>query len=383
MNTAPLSDSLDLSALDGANPLGFLAALGTLLILLQAGHTAARLGWRQKTHWIPVIHGLRTRDPQQIAEDIAGTLREKKEIAENAEAERESAERDFNAAKKILKEKLAEIKKRKLRGTERISVFEKEVKPLESTLKEKRNRWLTALKEAVPSEELAIGKHIDCTADEYREHAATFLNSSTYLTRTSVDFLATFGSDAAKEKSGRIVGTPFCFITGSGHQYFLDTVRQLIEQASAERIHQTLFRSWEYRDEKLSMRWDPIEDRRYALMDRDPTASDNKSRTVWIANLLAYRGLLLFPSAITAHGLRTTAWALFECGAVFTWPIWERPLDLEVIRSLLQMKELQEKELELKELRARGIVATFRSQRIQVGNPPLHKINFTPARSLL
>jgi hypothetical protein len=27
------------------------------------------------------------------------------------------------------------------------------------------------------------------------------------------------------------------------------------------------------------MRWDPTEDRRYALLDRDPTAGDNKSRT--------------------------------------------------------------------------------------------------------
>jgi hypothetical protein len=195
--------------------------------------------------------------------------------------------------------------------------------------------------------------------------------------------LAAFGSDAITEaKSGCVVGTPFCFITGSGHQYFLDTVRQLVEHVEAERVYQALFLTWEYRDEKFSMRWDPIEDRRYALMDRDPTAADNKSRTVWMANLLAYRGLLLFPTAASVRGLRTTAWAQGKSSNAFTWPIWEQALDPEVIRSVLQLKELHEGDVDHSQLRARGIVAAFRSRRIQVGNPPLHKINFTPAGSV-
>jgi hypothetical protein len=156
----------------------------------------------------------------------------------------------------------------------------------------------------------------------------------------------------------------------------------LIEQASTERVYEALFVPWEYRDEKLSMRWDPIEDRRYALMDRDPTASDNKSRTVWMANLLAYRGLGLFLSAATLGGLGTTGWTKIESNQVFTWPIWEEPLSPEVIQSLMQLQELYKAELDRSRLRARGIVAVFRSQRIQVGNPPLHKINFTSSRSL-
>jgi hypothetical protein len=112
-------------------------------------------------------------------------------------------------------------------------------------------------------------------------------------------------------------------------------------------------------------------------MDRDPTASDNKTRTVWMANLLAYRGLALFFSAATLRGLETTGWIEGKSSPVFTWPIWEEPLSPEVIKSLLQLQELYRPRL-----RARGIVAIFRSQRIQVRNPPLHKINFTPASSL-
>ena len=71
------------------------------------------------------------------------------------------------------------------------------------------------------------------------------------------------------------------------------------------------------------MRWDPAEDRRYALLDRDPTATGNKPRTVWIANLLAYHALAWFPSAPTARGLLTTGWD--RSGEAFTWPLWQVP----------------------------------------------------------
>jgi hypothetical protein len=71
-----------------------------------------------------------------------------------------------------------------------------------------------------------------------------------------------------------------------------------------------------------------------------------------------------------------------EAGPVFTWPIWQEPLSPEVIRSVLQLDELQQEKLNHVQLRERGVVAVFRSRRIQVGNPPLHKINFTPAQGL-
>jgi hypothetical protein len=324
-----------------------------------------------------MLHCLSTCDPHEVANAVSEALRGTK-----VERGFESDQRAFDAAKKAVKDKIAEIKKRKLKGGTRKAAYAEEVAPLEQMLNEKRGAWLTALKQSVPSEELALGRQIDCTPDEYREHALTLIQTSSQEDRQSADFLAAFGSDAVVERNGRIVSTPFCFIKGSGHQYFLETVRQLIEQVTTERVYQALFHPWEYRDEKLSMRWDPAEDRRYALMDRDPTASDNKTRTVWMANLLAYRGLGLFFSAATLRGLNTTGWTKAESNQVFTWPIWEEPLSAEVIRSLLQLQELYGAELDRSLLRARGIVAIFSSVRIQVGNPPLYKINFTPARGL-
>ena len=307
MNPLPSLSCLELPALDGANPLGLLAALGTLVTLQKSGHSHVRLGWQRGVHWRPVLHGLSTFDPHETADAVSAALHGTN-IAEQDEKGRESAQRSFDAAKKAVKDKEAEIKKRKLKGAARKLAYAEEVQPLVQVSNQKRSAWLAALKQSVPSEELALGRHIDCTPGEYREHALSLIQTASHEHRQATDFLAAFGSDAVVERNGRIRSTPFCFITGSGHQYFLDTVRQLIEQVSTEGVYRALFLPWEYRDEKLSMRWDPVEDRRYALMDRDPTASDNKSRTVWMANLLAYRGLALFSSAATFarprnHGL--------------------------------------------------------------------------------
>ncbi len=363
-------------------------------MLRQAGHPDTRLGWRRTVYWTPVLYNLATHDPQGIAQAIASAL-QGKEVSSDAEAKRESAQGMFDAAKKALKDKRAELKNRKLKGKERLAAILAEAEPLSEILRARRSDLLAALKEAVPRPELALGQRPDCLIEEIRSIADEFLPLSKIRDRTTLDMLAAFGSDACETKQGRIRPTPFCFIDGSGKQWFLDTARQLMTRKNPtkqepgpppcineDRIRRALFELWDYRDETLSMRWDPAEDRRYALMDRDPTTADNKPRTVWMANLLAYRSLVMFPSAPTARGLGTTAWVRTHTGSVFTWPIWEQALGPELIQSMLQLADLQESEIDHGNLRARGIVAAFRSRRIEVGNPPLQKINFTPARGV-
>src|SRR5262245_29309888 len=46
--------TLDLSALDGANPLGFLAALGTLAVLSESD-PGIRLRWHARARWVPYL----------------------------------------------------------------------------------------------------------------------------------------------------------------------------------------------------------------------------------------------------------------------------------------------------------------------------------------
>lgn len=378
-----MNTHLELPALDGANPLGFLAALGTLSTLHKAGQTNARLGWRRQVRWTPVLEGVTTEDPKQLSDVLAQALRGRT-VASDAEKKRKEAQQSFDAAKKVFKDKRDEIKKRRLRGEERKKAVETEIRPLKETLSQKRQVWLAALKDAVPRPELALGKHLDCTGDEFWEHCESFLETATHTDRETLDLLAAFGSDACttKEKSARLEATPFCFITGSGHQYFLDTIRELVTRVTSERVQEALFSPWTYQDETLSMRWDPVEDRRYALMDRDPTANDNKPRTVWMANLLAYRGLVFFPSTPTTKGLGTTSWSHINKEPSFTWPLWEAPIGPDTIRTILQVPDLCSAEPSKLTLRAQGIAAMFRSRRIKVGEGANFKINFSQARAL-
>ena len=368
--------SFELTGLDGANPLGFLAALGTLVSVDPTGQGAAQLRWKQSTRWRPVLEGFEARDEQELAERVAESLRGS-DVSEFAEEKRKAAEQAMDEARRALKGKREELKKRGLRGAQRAEAEDRELRPLELDYEEKRRQWLGKLRAAVPRPELALGKSIDCTSEEYREHAAALVSSAAPSNREALDMLAGFGSDAVRQgNSERIAPTPFCFTKGSGKQYFLDSARQLVGKVSPEAVHRTLFQPWDYRDEGLSMRWDPVEDRRYALLDTDP--SKESVRTMWMANLLGYRAIALFPTAPVGGRLHVAGWdPKLEN---FTWPLWEVPLGLEVVRSLVQLRDLVEDKPDAFTLRARGIVAVFRAARIEVGSGGNKKLNFTPAR---
>jgi len=62
-----VSANVELKALDGANPLGFLAALGTMIALNRAGEREAKLHWRVGPTWVPVITRVAVSDPGEFA----------------------------------------------------------------------------------------------------------------------------------------------------------------------------------------------------------------------------------------------------------------------------------------------------------------------------
>lgn len=377
-----------LTGVDGANPLGFLCALGTMVVLHEAGHGDARLLWRREgLTWRPRLTGLPTGDRSALAQTIADGLRGSIVSAET-EAARKDAQMRLGEVEKKIKEAQKDIKLRRLRGKERQQAYAAEISPLEAERKLLQQDFLRALRQAVPRPELALGKNIDATAAEYRALTEPYVSNARYNNRECLDLLAAFASDGClhrsptKRKEGKLAPTPFSFISGSGHQDFLETVRGLLQRVTPERVSSILFSPWRYDEEGLSMRWDPVEDRRYALMDRDPTASDNKPRTVWMANLLAYRALALFPSAPGRRRLLTTGWTRDATGESFVWPLWIHPADRDTIRSLLLLPELYSPAPDRQALRTRGVEAVFRARRIKVGSGANFKINFSAAREV-
>jgi hypothetical protein len=414
--TASNTYSVELKGVDGTNPLGFLCALGTLVVLRQAGESAACLRWKRARTWTPVLDGLTTVDGRALYERLAVALRGKS-VSDDAGKQRDTAQKEFEQAKTAVKKEKERIKKEQIKEkSARDEAIRERVRPLETAADEKRRKWLEALKAAVPRPELALGARIDCKAGEFREHAIGFADASDPDSREALGYLAAFGSDGCVEdgdaslRERSIVPTPFCFIRGSGNQNFLDTVRKLLGKVSIDRLAHTLCEPWTFQDEGLSMRWDPSEDKRYALTDVRP--SDEGARTVWMANLLAYRALALFPCAPTRRGLETTAWAQVkneneftrklgeehtrrrdawaqvekenENVFIFTWPLWEFAAAPDTVRTMLQLRELQEKSLDNVALVGRGIAAVFRARRIRFPpRGPSYKLNFSPARQLL
>lgn len=374
-----MSRSFELVGLDGANPLGFLASLGVLVLSTQKDGRGVRLRWVRRHTWVPELESVSAASESHLARLLADALRGRP-TSEDAQRELQAARKAMEAAKTAVKKKRQDLKQRRVARSERAEVQERELRPLEEELRTRRAEYLEALRAAVPRSELALGKRVeDATAEEYRELVDGVVARSDPATRDELDLFAALASDACVER-GRLQPTPFEFTRGSGHQSFLEDVRKLMGYVTEERVHRCLFQPWDYRDEGLSLRWDPVEDRRYALMDRDP--SGEGTRTVWMANLLAYRALVLYPAAPSGGVLLCPGWCRDDERWTFTWPIWEAPLGLDTVRSLLLLPELVSRPPDSRGLGARGIVAVYRAERIEVGSGANVKVNFAPARQV-
>jgi hypothetical protein len=372
-------DDLLLAGLDGSNPLGFMAALG-VIAALDASPNRPKLAWVSGSGWQPRLKFPAPVTSQTLADQLHAAVCGRA-VAADAMTVRRRTEKDYSAAKKRVKNKRSDILRRKLKAPDRDAAFAQELEPLERTAAEKREVWMAALETAVASPELALGKDLSASVVEFRTILDRHAQTASHQTRATVNLLAHFGCDSCFDaRTQRIEVTPLCFVTGSGHQHFLETAGNLMARVTVEQVHDVLFQPWRYEDERLSMRWDPVEDRRYALMWNNPSNQGNEAKTVWAANLLAYRGLELLSSVPVGSHLATTGFSRRRRREYFTWPLWEDELDLDTIRSLLMLAELQSETPDRDLLLRRGIREICRCERIQVGKPPLHKINFTPTQ---
>lgn len=199
--------------------------------------------------------------------------------------------------------------------------------------------------------------------------------------RRLADFLTAFGSEVNPDK-GVFQDSRFCMIrsgdsAGQGLPSYARAIRNATDYAALER---TLFIPWDYQDDGFSLRWDPMEDQRYALRWRNPSKSNLKDGpgTMIAANSLAVEALQWYPTMFQDNRLATTGFHRNLNKEVwFTWPIWDRPISLDVVRSLIALPDLHGAEPPRSQLTKRGVVEIYRSQRIQ---PSKYYNNFTSAR---
>lgn len=201
--------------------------------------------------------------------------------------------------------------------------------------------------------------------------------------RRTADLLAGFGSDAHADEKDVFHDTAWRMVrsgdsAGQGLPAYALAIRR---ETTLENLRDAIFSVWHYEDVGFSLRWDPVEDQRYALRWYDPSPQSNKKyclRTMRGANALALEALALLPVQPQPHGVATTGFARLERRReFFTWPIWEPPLSLDTIRSLLAVSELAEKTPPREILRARGVVEVYRCERIA---PNKYYKNFAPAQ---
>ena len=188
--------------------------------------------------------------------------------------------------------------------------------------------------------------------------------------RTWADFAAGLGSDAASTDK-KLDYTALCVITGDSRQDFLRLMRDLSNDVTSEHLKSTLFERWKYQERGKSFRWDPQEDRRYALRASDPSdGPDREIPSMWGANRLAFEALACFPCFPRGRRVRTTA---FDDERTIHWPLWTPLLNVETVKSLLAHPAVLVNDLRV--LKALGVFAVASARRISVDR----KRSFGPA----
>ncbi len=227
-----------------------------------------------------------------------------------------------------------------------------------------------------------VADNLTVSPADYRRYASKAAESASVDSRLA-DFAASFACDAIVGDE-QIQDTAFRTMSGAGHQHFLKFMRQLVETTSSDHLQQALFEPWAYRDDSPSMRWDPEDDRRYALRWKEPAT--DKIRTVRGANRLAVEGLRLFPSMPRGSRLQTTGFrGKRATDTKITWPLWTCALPCAVVRSVLALSlispangPLNDLDCRDESLSSRGIAEVVTSSRITIGKFR----SFTPASPL-
>jgi hypothetical protein len=305
-----MTTSSVLTGLDGANPLGFLAALG----VLAASDTAApgsQLSWKNEGRWRPVL--ISSLDRASLLECLAADLR----TWDDDRAVRLSYEKPV---KDGTKKKSSEPK-------------------VTQDLKPRPEKFRAYLQDLIGDADTTI-------------LPVAFLHRP----RRPLDYASAFGTDVAVDNNKNVKPTALHFT--AGQQEFLKSVLELIEGVNNADLEEALFGPWQYIRELPVLSWDSSVSRDYALRADDPSKS--KKTGVPGADWLAFRGLAFVPVAPMGSEIQAAGCSGgWKFGGAFTWPLWNGALSVSAVRSIMTLAGLVG--LSAHERRVRGIEVVLRS----------------------
>lgn len=291
--------SLILTGLDGANPLGFLAAVG-LLAVAEEATPGARLSWRNEGRWRATLTASLDREALLAA----------------AVADLRTWDDDPAIALSYPKAKGGKLAR--------------DIKPLPVRFRQHLGEQLARLP---------------------RGDLPGFLDRA----RRPLDYASVFATEIVEDNNGNTKPTALHFT--AGQQEFLKAVLELVAEVTAADLEEAIFGPWTYQRELPVLGWDSSVARDYALRADDPSKS--KKAGVPGADWLAFRGLALVPVAPVGGEIRTAGCAGGWKTGTFTWPLWSSPLGLDALRSLMTLADLQTTSAHAR--RARGIAVVLRA----------------------
>ena len=264
-----------LTGCDGANPLGFMVALGALRVLVEERGINSLLSWADEGRWRPVLH--LPDDSSEPAEELVCSV----------EAWRDAPELALEYAKDG-------------KGEKRV----RDLKP---------------------------------PPPVFREFLIRAASSAWRGNRRLADFAVAYASDVARDGKGNTKPTALHFT--AGQQNFVEMVAQLTDSIVAEHIVEALYGPWRYDGELPVLRWDVSGERLYALLASDPSSDKARGvpGADWLA-FQALPLFPCFPKSTLggASIIQTTGFSGRGKDSAFRWPIWTPPASLEAVRSLLQ-----------------------------------------------
>lgn len=309
MNTLPLP------GLKGAEPIGFLAAVG-LLRVLTTRHSlgAVKLGWADDSAWTAVLHTEKSCDEDQLVSELLEHLTGRSELPV------------FGG-----------------RGPDGEAVGGKE--------------W----------------SDIKVDPELFRDWLLATRSATHQSSREAADFLSAFGSELVRARSSGDLKPSALHMT-SARQQFLESCRKLatsLNPATTVRgtkggsaaFREALFGPWEYTDAFSALGIDPSTEAVYALVASAP--GDEKPVSTRAAVWLAIEAIPLFPVLPIKGRLHTRAFDLRA--TTFRWPIWKGALSTDAVRTAIGVPELFDDTAPLGALQQLAIRAVLESERVTIG----------------
>jgi hypothetical protein len=223
----------------------------------------------------------------------------------------------------------------------------------------------------------SLSKKLPFAGVRLRSEASLAVAAASVGDRQRADLIASLGVECFRDEEGDFEDTALRMVRSgdSTGQGLLAYGKRILEKTTAQELQDCVTSIWRHQDEQCALRWDPTEDKSYALQWRDP--SKVGANSVRGANCLALIAMSMYPAIPVKGEAWTVGFGLREPKQLsFTWPIWNAPLIADIVKSLLSLPLLQRPQPDRMQLRHRGIVAAYRCNRVMTSK---YYANFTPS----